>query len=159
IGANETVLLSADGVALIATGATSAGRKLRIGFDLAASNWPESTGLPVFVSNLIAWMGQAPGTVPPASCTVGSSCPIDARLSGQPLVNLEAPRPDAQRVPDGEFIPTETGLFRVGQGALTRLVAVNPAPFPPASDAEPAQSAPGLDRKSTRLNSSHVKSS
>ena len=142
--ADETVLLAADGQALITARATPDGRVLRIGLDPRAGNWPQTTGFPVLASNLIDWMGLNPGTLLPASCTVGLPCALDARLLGQPIVNLEAPRPNADRVPEGEFIPSEVGLFRVGQGALTRLIAVNPAPLTAPADAAPLQSAPGL---------------
>lgn len=144
VGSGETTLLAADGTALIVASATPTGRTLRFGFDPSASNWPETTGFPVFVSNLIDWMGQAPGSPAPASCTVGLPCPIDARLFGQPIVNLELPRSDAGRVPEGGFVPSQAGLFRVGQGALTRLIAVNPAPLSLPVDAAAVENAPAL---------------
>ena len=136
----ETVLLSADGAALITAAATENGRLVRIGFDPAASNWPELAGFPVFAANLIDWMGKAPGTLPPTSCTVGLACRVDARLAGQPMFNLEAPRAAVAPLPMHDFIPVEAGLFRVGRGALTSLVAVNASPAAPIAAAyEPVQ--------------------
>lgn len=139
----ETVLLSADGVPLMTAEASESGRHVRIGFDPRQSNWPETSGMPIFVANLIDWMGRQPGVVPPASCTVGEPCRIDARLLGQPLINLESPGTTSARVPQGDFVPQEVGLFRVGQGALTRLLAVNPAAQPGAGEGADATTATG----------------
>ncbi|MEQ8447206.1 MAG: VWA domain-containing protein [Pelagibacterium sp.] len=123
----ETTLLSADGVALMTAMATGTGRHVRIGFDPRRSNWPETSSMPIFVANLIDWIGREPGAPPAASCTVGVPCRIDARLLGQPIINLEMPGRPSARVPEGDFIPREVGLFRAGQGALTHLLAINPA--------------------------------
>ncbi|WP_425033161.1 VWA domain-containing protein [Pelagibacterium sp.] len=123
----ETTLLSADGVPLITAAATETGRHIRIGFDPRQSNWPQTSSMPIFVANLIDWIGRQPGAAPTTSCTVGQPCRIDARLLGQPLSNLEYPGRQSARVPEGDFIPQEVGLFRVGQGALTHLLAINPA--------------------------------
>ncbi|WP_417582800.1 VWA domain-containing protein [Pelagibacterium sp.] len=127
IAPGETTLLSADGVALISAAANETGRQVRIGFDPRQSNWPETTSMPIFIANFIDWIGQTPGAEPPTSCTVGLPCRLDARLLDQPLLNLERPGAPVARVPDGDFIPDSVGLFRVGQGALTHLFAVNPA--------------------------------
>ncbi|AEQ52082.1 VWA domain-containing protein [Pelagibacterium halotolerans] len=125
---DAATLLSTGGSPLITAEATETGRHIRIGFDPRQSNWPETSSMPIFVANLIDWLGRKPGATPPASCTVGMVCRIDARLLGQPLINLEAPGTASARVPQGDFVPHEVGLFRVGQGALTRLLAVNSAP-------------------------------
>jgi hypothetical protein len=142
-GDGETTLLSADGAPLITAAATQTGRHIRIGFDPRRSNWPQTSGMPIFVANLIDWIGRQPGAAPAASCTVGMPCRIDARLLGQPISNLEFPGRQSARVPEGDFIPQEVGLFRVGQGALTRLLAVNPAEQADAAESLEASRAAG----------------
>ncbi|NMA99751.1 MAG: VWA domain-containing protein, partial [Phyllobacteriaceae bacterium] len=128
--ADEMVLLAADGVALITAASTSSGRQVRLGFDPAASNWPELSAFPVFVSNLISWMGVSPDEVPATSCTVGLPCRVDARLVGQPLV-MSGGEVSGETVPHGPFVPKRAGIYQVGP----TLIAVNPQPLALSVDA------------------------
>ncbi|MBF0678817.1 MAG: VWA domain-containing protein [Devosia sp.] len=122
---DDVVLLAANGVALMTAATTEHGRKVRLGFDPAASNWPELYAFPVFVSNLIDWMGVQPGGPLAPNCVAGRPCEIDARLIGQPLKSLDTADAGAEVVPDGAYVPLRAGLFQIGSGADARLIAVN----------------------------------
>lgn len=134
---DDVVLLAANGVALITAATTEHGRKVRLGFDPAASNWPDLYAFPVFVSNLIDWMGAHPGSSTAPNCMAGRPCLIDARLIGQPIISLDNTSAPFEIVPDGAFVPLRAGLFQIGDGDRAKLLAVNaPHVESPVSDAE-----------------------
>lgn len=120
------VLLSANGQPLITVEQGAAGRSVRLLFDLKHSNWPEQTSFPVFVANLMDWLGlEAQGRVVPG-CRVGEVCSLDARLAGGTITRLDTPgEPDPLRA--ARFTPTSVGLYQVARGARSMLLAVNAA--------------------------------
>jgi len=139
------ILLESGGAALIEARTTLSGREIRIAFDLASSGWPEQTGFPIFVSNLLNWIAPDLGRTIDKPCIVGRSCAFDPRLLGADvtLVSLHSAdtndakaaarralaRPRATGLlPQGydeQFIPDRAGLYRFKRDGLTQFVAVN----------------------------------
>lgn len=120
------VLLSADGVPLITAAPTAAGRSVRLLFDLKQSTWPRQTSFPVFVANLMDWLGlEAQGLVAPA-CRVGELCNLDARLAGGTITRLDVPG-EPERLSSARFTPAITGLYHVANGSRSLLLAINAA--------------------------------
>jgi len=143
----ETIV-EAGGAPLIEARTTLTGREVRIGFDLASSNWPDEPGFPIFVSNLLHWIAPDLGRIIEPPCIVGTSCALDPRLLGAEVVLLTAgPNtadtngavgPSAAVLPavprgagflprgyDAQFIPDRAGIYRLERDGLTRFVAVN----------------------------------
>jgi uncharacterized membrane protein len=143
----ETIL-EADGVPAIEARTTLTGREVRIGFDLAGSNWSDEPGFPIFVSNLLHWIAPDLGQTIEPACIVGTSCVLDPRLLGGEAVLVTAASnpadaarsagPSAMVLPaalrhiaflprgfDAGFIPDRAGIYRLQREGLTRFVAVN----------------------------------
>lgn len=126
------VLLSADGAPLITAEQGTAGRSVRLLFDLKQSNWPQQTSFPVFVANLMGWLGLAAEGHVAAGCHVGELCALDARLEGGTITRLDVPG-DPERLATARFTPTQVGLYRVEKGGRSQVLAINgPAPAPEA---------------------------
>ncbi|WP_108462977.1 VWA domain-containing protein [Devosia naphthalenivorans] len=121
-------LLQADGAPLLLARDTDHGRQLRLAFRPADSNWPELTDFPVFVGNLVRWLGPAPGSRQPPSCQVGQACAVHAELrqgllqapSGQ-LIEAWGETQDGAPA----FVPTQPGIYRIGAGATGYDIPVN----------------------------------
>lgn len=143
--AGDEILLSAGGVALITAATTEQGRHVRLGFDPAASNWPDLYAFPVFVANLIDWMGIAPDALAPANCLVGRPCQIDSRLIGETVTSLTDKDAPTKTVENSVFVPSRTGLFQIGSGERTQLIAVNQIidRTAPQGDSDAVSAAPG----------------
>jgi uncharacterized protein YegL len=109
---DEEIILSANGYALITAASTETGRVVRLGFDPAASNWPELSSFPVFIANYLDWIGVRPGQPLPTSCNIGQVCAIDARLLA------ELPFATEQQ----GFVPTLSGVYVIGSDTV---VAIN----------------------------------
>ncbi len=122
-----TVLAESSGVPLVQARTTPSGRDVQLAFDLAQSGWASSAGLPVFVSNLVRWLGVDLGSSVGASCFVGAVCPIESRFLA--AVTPLADGAEAEFLPDGTegaFAPARAGLYDLDAGDLRRTLAVNP---------------------------------
>ncbi len=130
-----TVLLESGGVPLIQARTTASGREVRIAFDIDGSAWSEQAGLPVFISNLIDWMGIRLGDVSPTPCMVGAPCLFESRLvsgtiraeGGAEVWSIDTEGADylIEGV-DRTFIPTRAGLYTLQDEDGRRWIAVNP---------------------------------
>ncbi|MCC6312959.1 MAG: VWA domain-containing protein [Thermomicrobiales bacterium] len=101
---------------------TATGREMWLAADLAGDAWTRTAAFPLFLRNVIGWLGIAPGAVA-ASCTVGVACPVEARYGGAavtPLAGGAAITPAATGV-----VALHAGVYAVGGGAS--FVAVNAA--------------------------------
>lgn len=129
------ILLRAGDIPLITTTPATGGYDIRLAFDPRTSNWPQQAGLPVFAANLVHWLGLAPQDLLQPTCVVGEHCILDARLSGGSIRRLDQPA-EPQLFPAADFVPEHAGLYELGAGNVTRLLAINPAAPrapPPAS--------------------------
>lgn len=134
---NADILLSAGDNPLITATPGAHGYEIRLAFDPQKSNWPQQSGLPVFVANLVHWLGLAPqGQLLPA-CTIGERCALDSSFSGGTIRRLDQP---SDTTPAATFSPEHAGLYELSSGNLTRLLAINPAspPAPAAITTEPS---------------------
>ncbi|GLQ08772.1 hypothetical protein GCM10007913_07040 [Devosia yakushimensis] len=123
---NADVLLRAGEVPLITATPNANGYDIRLAFDPRRSNWPQQSGLPVFVANLIHWLGLAPQGQLQPNCTIGERCALDARFAGGTIRRLDWPNEPAP-LPAADFVPEQAGLYELSAGNLTRLLAINPA--------------------------------
>ncbi len=132
--AGATVLAETGGAPLVQARTTPNGREVVLAFDLASSAWPNQSGFPVFVNNLVAWLGIDLGAVSIPPCAVGSPCPIEARLLAGRVVAADGTVVWSVRSEGAEFllqgversfIPDRAGFYRLEAGGETRLLAVN----------------------------------
>ena len=125
-----TVLAEAAGGPLVQARTTPAGREVQVAFDLAGSGWADSAGLPLFLANVMRWLG------PPApACVVGVACAIEARLTSAQITapdgtTIARGRADADFLlpgADATFVPARAGLYSLRSGDSSRWIAVNRA--------------------------------
>ncbi len=130
-----TVLLESGGTPLIQARSTPAGREVRIAFDIASSNWPERTSFPIFISDLVNWLGVDLASVAPAPCQVGVPCPIEARLVSGTVVDESGAvvwstntAGAAYLLPgiENTFVPSRAGIYTLQAGNQIRQLVVNP---------------------------------
>ena len=125
-----TVLAEATHGPLVQARTTPAGREIQVAFDLAGSGWADSAGLPLFLNNVMRWLG--PATQP---CVVGVACSIEARRSSAQIIapdgtTVSRGRADAEFLlsgADAAFVPARAGLYALQSGESRRWVAVNRA--------------------------------
>lgn len=128
------VLAESGGAPLVQARTTATGREIQLAFDLTDSGWTDQSNFPVFVANLVEWLGIDVGSLVGQSCVAGAPCPVESRfLSGRILA------PDGTEVwsvglggggfllPEMErsFVPDRSGLYRLEAGTESRLLAVN----------------------------------
>lgn len=124
------VLLQAEGDALLEMRDSAGGRQLRMSFQPSESNWPELTDFPVFIGNLVRWLGPMPGSRLPAPCQVGQPCPVPAELRAGQWVS-QPPSPAGMAIWNTTahgapaFVPTQPGVHRISAGARSYLLPVN----------------------------------
>ncbi len=130
-----TAVLETGGMPLIQARTTPDGREVRVAFDIASSNWPQQTSFPVFVSDLVNWLGVDVGSVAPPPCLVGAPCPIEARLvsgsvtDGNGAVVWSANTQGVDYLLAGienTFVPDRAGIYTLQAGDTVRLILVNP---------------------------------
>jgi hypothetical protein len=152
--ADARVLLSASDGPLIEARTTAFGREVRIAFDPAASDWPEQTSFPVFVSNIVEWTGLA--SRDRTSCTVGRPCPIDASVAFGDVVLDGATAPFSEVARDriatqvkasyqGEFLPERAGIYHFTRGGRAQTIAVNAALGPESELSSPTDAVTEAD--------------
>ncbi|MCW5715043.1 MAG: VWA domain-containing protein [Bauldia sp.] len=130
--AGADVLAEAGGFPLVQARTTPAGREIRIALDLASSAWPAEPGFPLFIANLVAWLGVPP-TLEASACTAGVPCAHEARLAGGRLSGetgsvLPEAVAGADWLPTGAdavFTPARAGFLRIEHHGLAADIAVN----------------------------------
>lgn len=130
----STVLLESGGTPLIQARTRPSGREISIAFDIVSSNWPELTSFPVFISNVVSWLGKDVGTNLAATCLVGQPCPVESRLldgtivaeDGTAVWSIETAG-QTYLLPgiENSFVPTLAGLYRLEADEVTRLIIVD----------------------------------
>src|SRR5262249_16313860 len=70
-------LFESGGIPAIQARTTSAGREVRLAFDLDRSGWPEQPSFPVFIANVVRWTMPNLGRSVEPVCRVGHSCVVD----------------------------------------------------------------------------------
>ena len=129
-----TVLLESGGVPLVQARTTPDGRDVRLAFDIDDAAWADQAGLPVFISNLVEWLGVAPGTMAPRPCVAGRVCTLEARLLDGVVLDerdrevWSAGSTGQAYLLDGierTFVPERAGLYRLVSDDGARLIAVN----------------------------------
>lgn len=134
LGAAGETLLAANGVPLI----VAQERNLRLLFDPRTSDWSQQSSLPVFVANLMDWLGLRAEGVVRTACLVGQSCVLDARFAGGTMERLDMPG-EPMPLPVADFRPTNVGLYRVSAGERSELIAINAVVAPRADEAVVAE--------------------
>ncbi|MHA1560338.1 MAG: vWA domain-containing protein, partial [Alphaproteobacteria bacterium] len=130
----STVLLESGGTPLIQARTRPSGREISIAFDIGSSNWPELASFPVFISNVVSWLGMDVGTTIAANCLVGQTCPVESRLldgtivaeDGTAVWSIETAG-QTYLLPgiENSFVPTLAGLYRLEAGGVTRQIIVD----------------------------------
>lgn len=80
--AGAKVLAETGGVSLVQARTTPTGREIQVAFDIDSSGWPRGAGFPVFVRNVVDWLGTNVGAIVLPPCTAGVPCTIEPRLIG-----------------------------------------------------------------------------
>ncbi|MCC6981941.1 MAG: VWA domain-containing protein, partial [Bauldia sp.] len=135
------VVVEAAGAPLVTTRTTRWGREVRVALELRGAAWSEDSGFPVFIGNVLRWLGPGFGSAVEPTCTAGVPCPLDPRFALGAVTGPDGARaslwPGTAAPPDvlpagyePAFVPKAAGLYRLEAGSLARLVAVNP----PASE-------------------------
>ena len=131
-----TVLLESGGVPLIQARTVPSGREVRIAFDIDSAAWSQQAGLPVFMSNVINWLGVRPGELAPRPCLVGAVCTLESRFldgavlaeNGAEIWSIETDGVDYLMAGlDQTFVPDRAGLYQHVSDNGARLIAVNPS--------------------------------
>lgn len=125
------ILLRTGGTPLITTDRTEFGRSIALAFDPRQSNWPQQPSLPIFVANLVDWLGIAPQAVLRPSCIVGARCALDRRLEGGMVTRLGSDAEASDRILPAGWVPAVAGLYQIERNGLVALIAVNPDVVPP----------------------------
>lgn len=132
----STVLLESGGIPLIQARTTPNGREVSIAFDVESSNWPELASFPVFISNVVSWLGLDLGTTIATPCEIGQSCRIESRLldgtiyaeDGTAVWSIDlAGQAYLLAGIEETFVPTTAGIYRLEAGDEIRSIVVNPA--------------------------------
>ncbi len=134
--AGGAVLAESNGAPLVQARTTRNGREVQLAFTVADAGWIDRPGFPVFVNNLVRWLGTRPGAAADPVCVVGAPCPVEARLLSSRIVAPDGTEQTLVR-PDGgdivlpgierSFAPDRAGLYRIETGRESRLIAVHPA--------------------------------
>lgn len=128
-------LAESAGVPLVQARTTPAGREVQIAFALDGAGWTGRSGFPVFVTNLVRWLGIDLGSVAASSCTVGVPCTIEAKLLGGRILNADGEQVWTGAAAEGtdfllpatetSFVPLHAGLYRLEAKGETRVLPVN----------------------------------
>ncbi len=131
-----SVLLEAAGAPLIEARTTPEGREIRVGLDLRSAAWSEQPGFPVFVGNVLRWLGLSLGGRLTPICEAAIRCPVDPRLALGTVVAPDGSRttlwpagvPAPTVLPSGyepTFIPRNAGIYRIERDGRSQILAVN----------------------------------
>ena len=128
-----TVLAEAGRAPLVQARTTPAGREVRIAAGLPDSGWADRPGLPVFVNNLVQWLGLDLGAVSETACVVGAACPIEPRflsgtIAGPVGTAMALAGTELEFLVPGDkdhFVPTRAGHYTLRANGTSRLLAVN----------------------------------
>lgn len=117
----------AGDVALLLIRDSAHGRQVRLAFRPLRSNWPDLVDFPVFIGNLVNWLGPAPGLTLPHSCTVSLPCAVPAERRLQNIDGTPGPLAVTFETLSGApaFVPHQPGIFRLGQDTNSYLIVVN----------------------------------
>ena len=130
------VLTESGGVPLVQARTTPEGREVQISFDLKDSGWVERADFPIFVINLVSWLGIEPGRVSGPSCIVGAPCPIESRLLRAHIFSPDGTEAWSPVQANAEFllpeiantfIPDRAGIYRLQANGENRLLPTNTA--------------------------------
>lgn len=133
--AGADVIVQSAGGPLVQARTTPSGREVVVAVGLDGADWVRATGFPVFIANVVAWLGIAPGDALAASCTVGIRCPVEARFAAEAIADaagvvVRPGAPEGSRyVVETAFVPERAGIHRIGQGDDAVSVAVNAPGF------------------------------
>ncbi len=119
--AGSVVLAEASGIPVAQARSTQAGREIQLAFDLAESGWASQPGLPIFVGNLMRWLGLESSATAPAPCVVGTPCLIPARFLGGHVATDNFLMPGAA----DDFVPLRAGMYEFRADGVQRTIAVN----------------------------------
>lgn len=130
------IILAAGDAPLVQARTTAAGREVRLALDLAAPGFADTPAFPVFVADLVAWLGPDFGRATGSQCTAGMPCPLAARDLAAQVVAPDgsiAWRGAAGRGPlprgfDAAFVPMAAGFYTATRADGTvSAIAVNAA--------------------------------
>ncbi len=130
-----TIVASAAGGPLVQARTTPQGREIRVALAAAASEWVLEPSFPVFIANVVDWLGIGIGELRPGPCTVGQICQLEARFAAAEISTSDGDVvvPGASDAPwlipgaDERFVPERAGFYRVEGSAGAFTIAVNQA--------------------------------
>lgn len=142
LAAGSEVLLRSGEHKLITTEPSPHGRNVRLAFDPRNSNWAQQPSLPIFVANLVDWLGIAPQGQMRSPCLVGAICTLDRRYEGGTLNLLGGDADEPFTVTSADWVPSRAGLYELRRDGRTDLVAVNAVLAEPAAGGETVEAGP-----------------
>ncbi|MCW5715126.1 MAG: VWA domain-containing protein [Bauldia sp.] len=128
------VLAETGGVPLVQARTTPTGREIQVAFDIDSSAWPLGAGFPVFVRNVVEWLGTNIGATVIPPCTAGTRCTIEPRLIGGEVLDETGASVWSARVSgvdyllpgvENTFVPATAGFYRLVDGDEIRPLPVN----------------------------------
>ncbi|MCC6734563.1 MAG: VWA domain-containing protein [Bauldia sp.] len=132
--AGAKVLAETGGVSLVQARTTPTGREIQVAFDIDSSGWPRGAGFPVFVRNVVDWLGTNVGAIVLPPCTAGVPCTIEPRLIGGEVLDDTGASVWSARIEgvdyllpgvENTFVPSTAGFYSLVDGDVTRTIAVN----------------------------------
>lgn len=133
-----TEVFSGNGLPLVQARTVAGGRQVVLAFDPAATNWPELTGFPAFMGNVLDWVLPGLFSGNPVACEAGQACALAAASLGSGT-HLESENGSRLRpVQAGPtvldfVVPLETGVLWPSSdstGPEREPLAVNAASVP-----------------------------
>ncbi|MBE7733177.1 vWA domain-containing protein [Devosia faecipullorum] len=142
VAASSEVLLRSGEQPLITTEPSPHGRNVRLAFDPRNSSWAQQPSLPIFVSNLVDWLGIAPQGQLRSPCLVGATCALDRRYEGGSLTLLGGDTLAPIAVTSADWVPSRAGLYELRRDGRADLVVVNAALMEPVAKGETVEAEP-----------------
>lgn len=128
------VLAESGGAPLVQARTTPNGREVQLAFVLEDAGWADRSAFPVFVANLVRWLGIDLGAVSAPYCQVGGVCPLPARLLSARIVAPDGAESVLAVPPSGVdflvpgmergFAPDRAGVWRLVTSAGTQVLTV-----------------------------------
>lgn len=122
----QKILRAGDAALLLARDAEH-GRQVRLAFQPARSNWPDLVDFPVFVGNLVEWLGARSAQTLPPSCQVGLPCAVPAERQNETIEGPTGTIAAIYRTMTGApaFVPQQPGIYRIASDAGSDPFVVN----------------------------------
>lgn len=126
-----TALLAARETPLIEARTTGTGREVRLALTLDKDGWAGTPQFPIFLSNLLDWLGTSSGA---AGCVAGEPCSLPAKYLASPVLAVDGSVVKTAAIGTSwlldeanVFVPPRSGLHSLGNSGAVLAVNASPA--------------------------------